>query len=48
MDWGVRTYAIFDAIASSAEYIVLEIEDLKPGVEIFDKLADLDRPSVVS
>lgn len=36
------TYSIFDAIASPTQSIVLEIEELEAGVNVFDEFADLE------
>ena len=43
-----KTDIVLDAIAAPSEGIILQIENLKASVEIFDELADLNGPLIVS
>ncbi len=36
-----QAYSIFNAIAPPAQGIILEVEKLEAGVDVFDELADL-------
>lgn len=39
---------VLDAVAALAQSVVLEVEDLEAGVDVFDELADLHRLAVVA
>ena len=45
---GKETYSILDPIASPAESIVLEIEELEAHMDVFDEFADLERAGEVA
>lgn len=40
--------AILDTVAALAQSVVLEVQDLKPGVHVFDELRDLQGAGVVA
>lgn len=42
------THAVLNAITAFAQDIILKVEKLKPGKEIFDEVADLKGTLVVS
>ena len=45
---GCKSYTVLDAIATSPQGIVFQVEDLKASMHVFDELADLTRPLVVA
>lgn len=45
---GCLAYRVLDAIAAFSQYVILQIEQLKPGEEILDKRVDFQRTRIVS
>ncbi len=43
-----QAYSIFNAIAPPAQGIILEVEKLEAGMDVFNKLADLKRAGKVA
>lgn len=43
-----KAYSVFDAVASPAEGVVFEVQELEAGVDVFDELADLEGPREVA
>lgn len=48
--WGgsAETYSIFDPVAPPTQGIILEVEKLEAGVDVFDEFADLERAGEVA
>jgi hypothetical protein len=44
----VSTHTVLDGITPPAQSIILQIEQLKPGVYVFDELANLEWSTVIA
>lgn len=44
----IKTYVVLDPITPPAQRIVLQVQDLEPGVHVFHEIADLQWPREIS